>query len=57
MALQEQLLAASAQRVHTLIPDLLPAVSAVLAVGRLQTPPIAPIAQLVLTTVRTDLRP
>ena len=56
MALQEQRLAVSAQRVHTLIPRLHPAMPVALVVGRLQTPLIAPIAQLVLTTVRPDLR-
>jgi hypothetical protein len=55
VTLQEQHLAVFAQRVRTLHPRLLHAVPAVLAVGRLQTPPIARIAQSALTTVRTDL--
>ena len=59
MALQElylKAIAVSVQRAHTLHPRPLSVPPALLALGRLQTPPIAPIAQPALTTVHTDPR-
>ena len=56
VAPQERHLAVFAQRAHTLYPRQVYAAPAILAVGRLQTPPIALIAQPALTTMRPDLR-
>ena len=59
MALQElylKAIAVSAQRAHTRHPRPLSVPPVILALGRLQTPPIAPIAQPALTTMHPDPR-